>query len=122
MKKLPKRIKRKKEIFKNYKENLKDCKKIELFDHNLRLTAPWFIDSKCENRNNLMQHLKEKGIGTRVMYPPINKQKIYFTKDSFPVSNKIGKEGLWLPSSIQLSSKDIKRITDEIINFYEKKF
>ena len=86
------------------------------------MTAPWFIDSKCENRNNLMQHLKEKGIGTRVMYPPINKQKIYYTKDSFPVSNQIGKKGLWLPSSIQLSSKDVKRITDEIIIFYEKKF
>ena len=118
MKKLPDRIKRKKEIYKHYKKNLNDCKKIKLFDHDLENTAPWFIDSICEEREDLMDFLKNRGIGTRIMYPPINKQKIYNTNDFFSISEKIGQKGLWLPSSVQLTNEEINRITKEIVNFY----
>ena len=43
MKKLDFRIKRKKEIWKRYKDNLIDVEQISFFDHDLDLTAPWFI-------------------------------------------------------------------------------
>ena len=119
MKKLPERVIRKKEIFSNYRESLNDCKQIKLFDHNLKDTAPWFIDCVCEDRENLMSHLKSKGIGTRIMYPPINKQKIYRTKDFFSNSEEIGQKGLWLPSSVQLTNEEINRISKEIVNFYD---
>ena len=52
----------KKEIWKRYKVNLQTTKKISLFDHNLDLTTPWFIDSLCEDRENLSRFLKECSI------------------------------------------------------------
>lgn len=119
MKKLPDRVARKKEIFNEYKKNLIDCMNIKLFDHDLENTSPWFIDCICEDRKNLINHLKDNGIGTRIMYPPINKQKIYDTDDFFEISENIGKKGLWLPSSVQLTGEHIKRITKEIKNFYD---
>ena len=83
-------------------------------------TTPWFIDVIVENRTGLMTYLKSVGIGSRVMYPPLNNQKAYQIKGSFPISEMIGNKGLWLPSASQLSNESIIRITNEIRKFYEK--
>lgn len=118
MKKLPARIVRKKEIWSRYADFLADVFGITLFEHDLQSTAPWFIDSVVERRDELAVYLKEKGIGTRVMYPPINQQKAYQFFGNFPVSERIGGMGLWLPSAVQLPDTDIDRICHEIRCFY----
>ena len=67
-----------------------------------------------------MEFLKCKGIGTRIMYPPINKQKIYFSEQNYPVSNLIGVKGLWLPSLVQITDQQIHKVITEIKNFYKQ--
>jgi perosamine synthetase len=118
MKKLQGRADRKKEIFKQYMSELSGVNEISLFEHNLDNTAPWFIDSLCERRDELLIFLKSRGIGSRVMYPPINKQKIYRSNDFFSVSETVGSQGLWLPSAVQLTDSQISRIGEEIKSFY----
>lgn len=119
MKKLPFRVDRKKQIFRLYQDLLKNCKGIRLFRHNLETTVPWFIDSLAERRDELKVYLHERGIGTRVMYPPINKQKAYSVVGEHKVSNTIGLKGLWLPSATQLTDDEVTSICNEIIRFYE---
>lgn len=120
MGKLQWRVDRKKEIYALYKEHLKDCHQIQFFNQDLIHTTPWFIDTLVENRDGLMIYLKEKGIGTRIMYPPINKQVAYQSVGgNHPVSNKIGISGLWLPSATQLTNPQIVYITDCIKEFYK---
>ncbi len=121
MKKLPERVKRKKEIWQTYSKFLKNEKKVKLFEHDLNNTAPWFIDSLVEDREGLITFLKENNIGTRVMYPPLNSQKAYSVEGKFPVSEKIGKSGLWLPSFVQITDSEIQYICEKIKNFYNKK-
>lgn len=119
MKKLQSRVDRKKDIYRKYYDYLKDVKEIRLFNHDLDNTSPWFIDCICEDRNKLIEYLKNDLIGTREMYPPINKQKIYYD-DNFHVNSElVGKKGLWLPSAVQLTDNQIKRITNSIKNFYK---
>ena len=118
MKKLRWRVDRKKEIFTLYRELLASVNEITFFDQNLKYTTPWFIDVLAENRNDLMGYLKEKGIGSRLMYPPINKQVAYNYPGEFPVSNLVGEKGLWLPSAAQLSNEKINYITDSIKSYY----
>src|SRR5215831_2753985 len=67
MKKLAWRVERKKAIWRAYAKGLEGVNAIRLFRHDLECTSPWFIDSLCEDRDNLIQHLKTRGIGTRVM-------------------------------------------------------
>jgi len=62
--------------------------------------------------------MKAAGIGTRVMYPPINQQQAYQVPGEHPVSNRIGQQGLWLPSAVQLTDEEIDRICDSIRGFY----
>lgn len=122
MKKLPNRIKRKKEIYREYKTLLNEVEpRIKLLENDLTYTSPWFYEVLCEDKQNLAQYLKERNIGTRDMYPPINKQKAYGSNESFPVSENIGKNGLWLPSQVQLNSSQIEYISENINQFYNSK-
>ena len=91
---------------------------IHFFNQDLNCTTPWFIDVMVENREKLMVHLKKNKIGSRVMYPPINEQKAYQIKGDFPVSSSVGRKGLWLPSSAQLTEKQLSKITSAIQAFY----
>jgi perosamine synthetase len=118
MKKLASRVARKKQIWKLYHQGLEGISQIRLFSHDLERTSPWFIDCKCENREGLVAHLKEAGIGTRVMYPPINRQKAYDLPGDYPNSELIGREGLWLPSAVQLTDEEIDRVCNAIRDFY----
>jgi perosamine synthetase len=119
MKKLPARVERKKEIWRRYFNNLVSVSSIQLFEHDLDYTCPWFIDSTVEKRDELIAHMKAAGIGTRVMYPPINKQQAYHVQGLHPVSDKIGLKGLWLPSAVQLVDDEIDFICNSIQKFYK---
>jgi perosamine synthetase len=118
MKKLDQRIERKKQILRRYQRGLDGVKLVKFFEQNLPDTAPWFIDVLCEKRDELQIHLKEKGIGTRVMYPPINQQEAYRRPGSYPVSELVGEKGLWLPSASQLSDGQIDSVCEAIRLFY----
>ena len=118
MKKIPGRVHRKKEIFLRYQDGLKGLNHIQLFQNNMVATTPWFIDSLVEHREDLMAYLKEKGVGTRVMYPPINRQKAYDFEGSYPVTEKVGVKGLWFPSMVQLEDSQIDYICNSIATFY----
>ena len=120
MSKLDWRVRRMKDIYIRYYENLSHIEEIQFFDQDLQNTTPWFIDVKAENRNGLMNSLKENHIGSRVMYPPINKQEAYNLNGEYIVSNEVGEKGLWLPSSSRLSDEQIDYICDKIIKFYLK--
>ena len=120
MGKLDWRVNRMKEIYARYKENLKELTEVKFFDQDLKNTTPWFIDVNVKNRSELMAYLKTNKIGSRVMYPPINKQQAYNLDGEHSVSNLIGQKGLWLPSSSKLTDIQIDYICNKIKDYYSK--
>ena len=120
MKKLDYRVRRKKEIYKIYQELLQDVKEVKLFEQDIINTTPWFYDILAENRDELQKYLKEKNIGTRLMYGPINKQIAYQIPGEHEVSNLVGQKGLWLPSFTQITDDEIKYVCEMIKQFYSK--
>ena len=118
MKKLPSRINRKKEIFRLYQKGLSEIKQVSLFNNYCSTTAPWFYDILAEQRSDLIEYLKSNNIGTRVMYPPINKQNAYKLDGDHSVSNLVGRKGLWLPSQVQLKDSQVDFICQKISDFY----
>ena len=120
MKKLQWRVERKKDILRLYKKQLLDCKDVKFFVQDLSCTTPWFIDVLVSDRDKLRDYLKGKQIGTRLMYPPLNKQIAYQISGYHPVSELIGEKGLWLPSAAQLTDKQICYICEQIKQFYAK--
>lgn len=120
MKKLPKRLKRKKEMYKLYKDCLQDISEVAFFPTDLTQVSPWFIDIIAQNPQKLQGYLKTKGIGTREFYPAIHTTKPYRGLEKFPNSLWAATNGLWLPSSSFLSDSDIMRVCKEIRRFYGK--
>jgi perosamine synthetase len=121
MRRLDERISRKKSIYGRYHALLKTNPHVRFFDQNLDCSSPWFIDVMVDERNALMAHLESCGIGTRPMYPPINRQEAYQLPGHFPISEQVGTDGLWLPSSAQLEDDQIDWICAEIVRYYSSK-
>jgi perosamine synthetase len=120
MKKLPWRVERKKEIYKLYRELLKDVKEVRFIDTDIKSVSPWFIDVLVEDREKLIKYLKENSIGSRPFYPPVHSQKIYSNiKGKFPNTILVTNKGLWLPSASKLKDDEIKYICEKIKEFYK---
>lgn len=124
MKKLDWRVKRKKEMYKLYRDLLEDLKGIEFINTNLEDTSPWSIDILVDEkkRDELISFLEAKGIGARPFYPAIHTQPPYsWVKGDFRNSDYISKRGLWLPSPSFLSNEDIEYICKAIKDFFQSK-
>ena len=73
-------------------------------------------------REKLMRHLKKNNIESRAFFIPMHKQPLYKKdkKESYPVSEFLGRNGLYLPSASQLSKKEKDRVIAAIKEFFIK--
>lgn len=131
LKKLNQILKKKKEIYNFYKQKLEHIKKIKFLE-NIKQNKPvhWFSNIIVDNKKNLKNYLYKSGIQTRDFFLPLNKQPCFIkTKlikninSQFPVSDYLYKSGLSLPSSYNLTQKELNYIVKMIEKFYlrEKK-
>lgn len=128
MKKLPWRVNRMKEIWTLYSEllnhiidrNGKKAIKMIPADSCDKQWIPWFVDIYIEDPEGLKIYLKSKGIGSRVVYPPLNSQPCFphLNDHFFPVSEAFSATGLWLPSSSALSNEQIRRVCTVVGQYF----
>jgi perosamine synthetase len=110
LKHLKDRISVKKHIYKQYELHLKDL----IHEHHL---TPWMVDIYCDNRDELAEFLKDNKIETRKMYPVIPHEDCYKELRSFPVAQQFSYNGLWLPSSVDLTGNEIDYICGKVKEF-----
>ena len=77
---------------------------------------------RTADREGLMEHLKQAGIGTGIHYPiPLHLQKAYagmnYRKGDFPATEKAAAEIVSLPMFPQLTAEQQARVAEEILNF-----
>ena len=77
---------------------------------------------RTANREDLMNHLKQAGIGTAIHYPiPLHVQQAYmnlsYAPADFPVAMRTAKEIVSLPMFPQLTSAQQERVAEEIGSF-----
>jgi dTDP-4-amino-4,6-dideoxygalactose transaminase len=78
-----------------------------------------------DRRDELLDHLNEKGIAARVYYPvPLHLQPCYrglgYTEGSFPVSENAAKKALSLPVYPELEEKKIEYVIQTVKDFFNK--
>ena len=69
-------------------------------------------------RDELREHLAERGIETRCFFVPIHLQPIYrrtFGGQRYPVAERLGQTGLYLPSGPSLSDDDVDYIAAAVL-------
>lgn len=119
MKKLKGRVQRKREILQQYWRALVDVPQVHFFLTNVAYSTPWFVDVLVKDRDWLQKHLLDRDIGTRVMYSPIPHQKAYGEGGIYFVAERVGRDGLWLPSSAHLTADEVDRVCLAIKEFYQ---
>lgn len=75
---------------------------------------------RTSDRDSMMKHLKERGIGTGIHYPiPLHLQKAYlslrYCMEDFPVTRRVANEIVSLPMFPQLTADQQARIAAEIL-------
>jgi len=105
MKKLDFRVRRMREIYDLYYENLKDI--VEMKPPLNSEWIPWFVDIYVDNRDQIIEYLKKHKIQTRPVYGEINKTNMYYSDEILPSSNYVCGKGLFLPSYITLSDNEV---------------
>ena len=82
-------------------------------------------------KDELRQKLLERGIDTRSFFTPLHKQPVFKKKNkrfnnlpdirgNYPVSDRLGKWGLYLPSASSLTKEEISYIAGAIKDIKEK--
>lgn len=123
LKKLNMFIERKRNIVKLYNEQFNSLAGIKLLEWNLKDTAPFtyilrVLDGK---RNELMDFLNEKGIGTGIHYIA-NHIQPYFKKYAgpLPITEEVGNEILTLPLYYDMTDSDVDLVIQSVTEFIKQ--
>jgi len=108
MKKLPYRIRRKKQILRLYIEYLKDH--VRFFDTQEENNL-WLNDILVSDPKALAAHLRKNYIDTRSSYPGLHTQQPFLSKRGFPNSEYGAGHILYLPSSPLLTDDEVLHVS-----------
>jgi perosamine synthetase len=118
LKKLSQRMLKKKNLYAMYEKELGGLSSVRMLATDLHRTTPWFVDIYVDQREGLRSFLEKKGIGTRPIYGPVHSQPCFAKKEKFPQAELAAQEGLWLPSSFQLSEAQVRLVCSNIREFF----
>jgi len=123
-KKAPAFISRKKEIVKKYNVAFENIDGLKILKWKIEETAPFTYIVRVLNcrREELMDFLKEKGVGSGIHYIP-NHLHPFFKPfaTSLPVTEKVGKEILTLPLYFDMTDEDMSRVIESVRAFFKLK-
>ena len=121
---------KKQEILKQKREAIAQ-KYINAFKKNKNIILPvikndrdtsWHIFTiKVENRDEVIEVLKQRGIGCSVHFIPIHKHPYYkdrynYQDEDYPVSNKVFEKSLSLPIYPDMSDKEVEYVIKNVLD------
>lgn len=80
--------------------------------------VPQWVDVLCDDREPLLEHLKQRGIDCRRFWYPLHQQPPYRDDDEkFPVATAQVPKAFWLPSSFNLTDDQANFVCESIQEF-----
>ena len=83
----------------------------------------FYVDNINFNRDHFLKYMKYKGINLRPVFYPLHNFKFYkfkSYKNQFPISYRISKFGVNLPSYLDLEQKELDKIIKYIQRYFLK--
>ncbi len=99
-----------------YRDLLSDCPGIR-FPHrpNWDGEVLQWTDVLCDDRSRVQSALRERGIDSRAFWFPLHRQKPYERSDeAFGATIEVSRDGLWLPSSFDLTYEQARTVADVV--------
>ena len=116
-------VKRKREVFNWYKDELKDVEGIQLnqeqdYTKNSYWMPTIILGSQLAiNRDELIDHLAEQNIDGRPFFHPLTSLPMFPEKKINGIARKLGQRGINLPSHHELNYRDIKLVVSVIKSY-----
>ena len=126
LEKLDQSLKRKREIGNYYTELLSDIPGIQLplpetsYAENIYWVFGLLLKEEIPfDAEWIIQKLRSLDIGSRAFFYPMHLQPVFnkmrlFYKEKYPVSEFLSRRGLYLPSGLTLTNKQIKEVSDAL--------
>lgn len=121
---------RKRNMGRRYTELLSGLKGVQLplastdYAKNIYWVYGMVIDaSHGMDAREVMRRLAEKGVGTRPFFFPIHQQPVLqrlglFAGESHPVSERLYRQGFYLPSGLALTDNEIQRVAEAVLSIF----
>jgi perosamine synthetase len=112
---------RKRHIVRRYDEAFRGIDGLALIDHNLEDSFPFFYICRVLSgrRDAMVDHLKERGVGTGVHYIPNHLQPLFRgQKRPLPRTEQLYTEIITLPLFYEMSDQDIETVVESVRAFF----
>lgn len=114
-------IHRKKEIVQKYNDAFMNIDGVKILSWNLKETAPFTYIIRVLNgaREDLIEFLKKKGVGTGIHYIPNHLQPFFKPfATSLPITEQIGEEILTLPLYYEMTDEQVSTVIEAVSDFF----
>ena len=120
-------VQRKRRMGKKYTQGLRVLNEVQLplektdYAENIYWVFGLVLDDSIGfGAEEAMKMLGEKGIGCRPFFCPMNQQPVlremgFFLNESYPVAERLYKQGFYVPSGMALTSEHINHVTKKLI-------
>jgi perosamine synthetase len=112
---------RKQDIVRRYDEAFGTLDELGVVQRDLEETFPFFYIVRLPGgrREELINHLRERGIGSQVHYIPNHLQPLYREfSEPLPVTERLYGEILTLPLYYEMDDGDVERVVDGVASFF----
>ena len=122
LEKLDSFIKRKKEIVNKYNAHFSLISVIEILNWRIEETYPFAYIIRVTNgqRNELMNYLKGKDVGTGINYIPNHKHPFFNNCVVLPITDSIFNEIITLPLYYDMTDFDVIKVIEAVEGFFKK--
>lgn len=118
LKRTPEFLDKKRKIAKNYREAFKDIEEIQMYPQGFEdRTSCLTCAIRVENRDDMMNYLYNKGIGTSVHYRPVHLYSFFGNEQQLPVTEKEWEKILCIPSYYEMTELEQEYVIDSIKSY-----
>lgn len=119
LKKLDWMNERRRQIIRRYLAGIRELKQVRpLFPYQLEDGAYWLFGVRCNRRDELIIHLKQRGIATGVHYMPVPLHPLFREfQGETPVANEVWETMITLPLFPDLTDEEVDYIVEALEEF-----
>lgn len=78
--------------------------------------APWLHTVTVENRDTVVDSIRERGVDARAIWPTLSGQPLFGEPKTCPEAERVASTALWLPTGSAMTSDDVKYVAEVVID------
>lgn len=125
-------IRQKIHLYRRYQERLFSIRGLQMVQEPvIGRHVHWMVGIRVKKefghtRDELKEHLHKEGIDSRTFFCPLNQQPFLKSQSPqsrkpCPIADKLWEDGIYLPSTINLTDRDLDFITNKIVTLHNQK-